>query len=488
MKKLSKTTAAVFLTLVLVVSVFGLPFMGEFSENTSEPMSETEKKEAINQLTNISKIFIEVAAEVKPAVVNINTEINIGGKTPGRDMPGFDDPFFDFFFNPNVPRKSKGLGSGFIISEDGYILTNYHVIKNAEKINVRLSDKREYDAKLIGTDEQSDIAVIKIEDNNLPTVKLGNSDKIQVGEWVIAVGSPFSFDFSVTAGIISALSRSGVTGARYENYIQTDAAINPGNSGGPLVNLNGEVVGINTAIVSRSGGFQGLGFAIPINFAKEILPQLIEHGQVKHGMIGISVQPLDKELAEKFKLKTNNGVIINEVFNDTPAQKSGLKTGDIILSVNDSPVDSPNDLIYKIGIVPVGEKVDLDIFREGKNLKLSVEVIERDEQVFSTGSIKGDKYKDPKLGITVANIDEELAERFSIPATVTGVVVISIKNDSPVRGTGLTEGDVIAEIDRKSVSDISDYKKASSHAELANGVLLLIKHQGISKYIVITKK
>ncbi len=454
------------------------------SKKVEKHLTPEEKKKAVEMLSNISLVFIDVAAEVKPAVVNINTDILLKSDSPTTE----DDSSSDFFYNPNLPRKTKGLGSGFIITEDGYILTNFHVIKNADKIKVRLEDKREYDAKVIGTDEQSDIAVIKIEEKNLTFAKLGDSDKINVGEWVIAVGSPFSFDFTVTAGIISAIKRTGVSSGRYENFIQTDAAINPGNSGGPLVNLKGEVIGINTAIVSKSGGFEGLGFAIPINFAKDILPQLIDYGEMKHGMIGVSVQSLDRELAKKYGLKENYGVIISEVYPDSPASESGLKQGDIILKVNEKEVDSPTSLIYLIGSVKINEKVNLTIFSDNKKSNVQVKVIEQEHEKHQASSDKVvGLVSDSKLGIDVDNINEKLRTQFNIPKMINGVVILEIKKDSITKSSDIKKGDVIAEINRTKIKDVNDYVNKIGQANIKNGILLLIKREGASKYIVIQK-
>ncbi|MCK4667078.1 DegQ family serine endoprotease [Candidatus Dependentiae bacterium] len=480
----------IFLLLSGIFSIVNASPMRGLEDHWKLPKEEKrltieDREKAIEILSNISLVFIDVAAEVKPVVVNINTDILLKSTSPTTE----DDSPSDFFYNPNLPRKTKGLGSGFIITEDGYILTNFHVIKNANKIKVRLEDKREYDAKVIGTDEQSDIAVIKIEEKNLSFAKLGDSDKINVGEWVIAVGSPFSFDFTVTAGIISAIKRTGVSSGRYENFIQTDAAINPGNSGGPLVNLKGEVIGINTAIVSKSGGFEGLGFAIPINFAKDILPQLIDSGEMKHGMIGVSVQPLDPELAKKYGLKENYGVIVNEVYPGSPASESGLKKGDIILKVNDKKVDSPTSLIYLIGSVKINEKVNLTIFSDNKKSTLQVKVIEQEHEnhYISTDKVVG-LVSDSKLGIDVDDINEKLRLQFNIPKMIKGVVVIEINKDSITKSADLKKGDVIVEINRSKIKDVNDYVNKIGQASLKNGILLLIKREGASKYIVIQRE
>ncbi|MDD3626848.1 MAG: Do family serine endopeptidase [bacterium] len=480
----------VILLILLVLHFFPFStFASGLSENlnesktlTSQKLSAEEKKEAIDQLSVISKVFVEVAAEVKPAVVNINTETTISGNLPSNS----DDPYFDFYFNPNQPRKSQGLGSGFIINNEGLILTNYHVIQDAKTISVRLSDQREFEAKLIGSDEQSDVALIKIEGENLPVAKLGDSDKVQVGEWVIAVGSPFSFEFTVTAGIISAMKRSGVTGARFENYIQTDAAINPGNSGGPLVNLNGEVIGINTAIVSRSGGFQGLGFAIPINFVKAIIPQLQDYGEVKHGVIGVAVQPLDKDLAKKYNIPENNGVIISEVYKDSPAEKEGLVKGDIILEVNSRKIDSVNSFIFEIGMILIGAKAEMKVFHEGQEKQVSVEVAPAESVIFQEAG--KDSVTDKELGLTVSNITETLAKQYKISPGIKGVVIIELKSNSVAGKSELKEGNIITEINRKKINNVEDYKKEISKANIKNGILFLINKDNSSEYIILEQK
>ncbi|RUM33590.1 MAG: serine protease, partial [Desulfobulbus sp.] len=328
-------------------------------------------------LDRSAKAFSSVVKKAGPAVVYIGVEKSITNQRSmgqGQDPFGmFNDPFFQRFFgpqfqHPNVrPRefKQKAAGSGFIISSDGMILTNNHVVEDADTIKVRLADEREFTAKVIGTDPQSDVALIKIDGHNLPTLPLGNSDKLEVGEWVIAIGSPFELSQTVTVGVVSAKGRSRLGINDYENFIQTDAAINPGNSGGPLLNIHGEAVGINTAIFSRSGGYMGIGFAIPVNMAKNIQKQLQKNGKVTRGWLGVVIQNVNADLAQSFNLDKAEGILISEVADDSPAAKSGLKQGDVILSLNGTPLADVTDLRNKIAMTTPESSLDLQIIRHG---------------------------------------------------------------------------------------------------------------------------
>ncbi|HHD64494.1 MAG TPA: Do family serine endopeptidase [Desulfobulbaceae bacterium] len=306
--------------------------------------------ENIALLDRSAKAFAAVVKKAGPAVVYVEVEKSVhvaGGQGSPYDF--FSDPFFERFFgpqfkHPRIPRqrefKQRGAGSGFIIDADGYILTNNHVVSDADKITVRLSDEREFTAKVVGTDPQSDVALIKIDGKNLPVLPLGNSDKLQVGEWVIAIGNPFELYQTVTVGVVSAKGRNRMGISDYENYIQTDAAINPGNSGGPLLNIHGEAIGINSAIFSRSGGYMGIGFAIPINMAKNIEQQLLQHGKVTRGWLGVMIQNVNKDLAKSFNLTSTHGVLISEVSAHSPAEKAGIKQGDVVLAIDGKKVDN----------------------------------------------------------------------------------------------------------------------------------------------------
>src|SRR4030066_441126 len=352
----------------------------------TKPVNKGFAAETVLSLSADRPSFVAVAKEMNPAVVNISTEKMVkGGENvfrhyfgPGSPDPRdfFGDDFFDRFFGeqPEKEHKERSLGSGFIISQDGYILTNNHVVAGADKIKIRLSNEKEYNGKIIGKDEKTDVAVIKVETKeNLPFVSLGDSDFLEVGEWVMAIGNPFGLEHTVTVGVVSAKGR--VIGAGpYDNFIQTDASINPGNSGGPLFNTKGEVVGINTMIFSPSGGNVGIGFAIPVNMAKELLPQLREKGKVTRGWLGVMIQHVTPELAESFGMSKEKGALIADVVKGSPAEVAGIKRGDIVLRYNGNDVDKMNDLSRLVAATLVGKEVELLILREGKEMRVKVKI------------------------------------------------------------------------------------------------------------------
>ncbi|NIO12201.1 MAG: Do family serine endopeptidase, partial [Deltaproteobacteria bacterium] len=342
--------------------------------------------------------FVNLAKALRPAVVNISTSQAGGGSQPSAPSPfGEEDPFSEFwrrFFGDPMPRgpfRQKSLGSGFVVDKEGYILTNNHVIESGDKIIVRLSDDEEFEAKLIGRDPKTDIAVIKIDaDINLEIAPLGNSDDLEVGEWVLAIGNPFGLEHSVTSGIVSAKGRH-IGAGPYDNFIQTDASINPGNSGGPLINLRGEVVGINTAIFSRGGGNIGIGFAIPINLVKELLPQLKSKGKVTRGWLGVVIQGVTPAIAESLGMKKARGALVANVSSDGPAERAGVEIGDVIIEFNNQAVKESNDLPIIVARTPVGKKVEVIVLRDGKEVKLSVVIGElKDEEVLASAKGKGD--------------------------------------------------------------------------------------------------
>ncbi|MBL7107577.1 MAG: DegQ family serine endoprotease [Phycisphaerae bacterium] len=439
----------------------------------------------------IGKAFTVVAGQASAAVVGIKSErlVSRGGsgrlESPFGDQ-FFDDEFFDQFFRRHrSPRgeqpKSRQLaqGSGFIISEEGYILTNNHVIADSEKITVILSDEREFEAELIGTDPDSEVAVIKIDANDLPVLELGDSDELEVGEWVLAIGNPFGLSHTVTAGIVSAKSRSGVGLATYEDFIQTDAAINPGNSGGPLLNLNGEVVGINTAIVSQSGGNMGIGFAIPINMARSVYEQIVDGGTVVRGFLGVNIQDLDPKLAKYFGLEDAKGVLIPEIMEDSAAGKAGLKAGDVIVELNGEPVEKARDLQNRIAMFKPGTKVDVLVIRDGEKKKYEVELGERPgAEVAAGGKSKGMK----KLGVTLKNLTDEIAEQLGYVGEK-GVVVTDVEQGSLAAEAGIRPGTLIVEVDRKRIEDVKDFEKALEKAEEAGKMLLRVRYKNSTRYV-----
>ncbi len=412
--------------------------------------------------------------QVTPAVVNIATE----GKVQVRLNPLFSDPFFRRFFNvPDQPveRKTQSLGSGVIVdAKRGLVVTNYHVIANALQITVTLSDGRQLEAELVGADPQTDVAVVKIPAEDIVDLKIADSDELRVGDFVVAIGEPFGLGQTVTSGIVSALSRSGLGIEEYENFIQTDASINPGNSGGALVNLRGELVGINTAIFSATGGNIGIGFAIPINLAMQITEQLLEHGKVQRGFLGVSAQDLSPALVEAFGLKQNKGAVITSVDEGSPAGKAGLQPGDILIKINGRDVKNAGDVRNSFGLLTVGEQVDFDILRGGISKKITTIVTVAKEEVSSPVAIN------KRLeGVTI----NELKEGHHYYGKVEGVHVVGVDRGSPAWRSGLRKGDVITSVNRQPVKDVPVFLK------LVNGkdepLLLRIIRGNNAAFIVI---
>lgn len=389
--------------------------------------------------------------KVTPAVVNIATE----GRIRQNMNPLFADPFFRRFFNvPDQPveRKTSSLGSGVIVdAERGLILTNNHVIANADQITVTLRDGRHLEAEVVGTDPETDVAVIKVPADNLTDITTTDSNNISVGDFVVAIGNPFGLGQTVTSGIVSALSRSGLGIEGYEDFIQTDASINPGNSGGALVNLRGELVGINTAIFSQTGGNIGIGFAIPINLALQIMEQLLETGEVKRAFLGVSMQDMSPELAEAFGLKRQGGAIINQVIDGSPAEKAGIKAGDIVLAVDGKKIRNAEDLRNRVGLLPVGKKVRMTILRDGKERKLTVDVSEN--QLANS---------DPRAvnellqGVTVTDLEQGNSPYIN----ATGVQVLQVERGSVAWRNGLRAGDIITSVNKKDIGSVREFLAA----------------------------
>ncbi len=420
--------------------------------------------------------FINLAKELRPAVVNISTsQVGGGGQQSFPSPFGEEDPFSEFwrrFFGeplPRGPHRQKSLGSGFVVDREGYILTNNHVVESGDKIIVRLSDEKEFEAKLVGRDAKTDIAVIKIDaDIELSTAPLGNSDELEVGEWVLAIGNPFGLEHSVTAGIVSAKGRN-IGAGPYDNFIQTDASINPGNSGGPLINLRGEVVGINTAIFSRGGGNIGIGFAIPINLVKELLPQLKSKGKVTRGWLGVVIQGVTPAIAESLGMDQARGALVANVSGDGPASRAGVQIGDVIIEFGGQRVKESNDLPIIVARTPVNKEVSVIVLRDGKEVELSVTVGElKEEEVLASTKGKGD------LGLTVQRVTPQIAESLGLERAE-GVVITMVEPGSPAEEAGLRRGDVILEIDRKSIRKLSDYQKAITKLKKGKGVLFLVR-------------
>ncbi|MBI3249996.1 MAG: DegQ family serine endoprotease [Deltaproteobacteria bacterium] len=407
---------------------------------------------------------------------------------PGPSPFGGDDPFEEFFrrFFPDrpPPGQARSLGSGFLISEDGYIITNNHVVGEAEKITVRLSDKEEYEAKVIGSDEKTDIALIKINvKHSLSFVPLGKSADLQVGDWVIAIGNPFGLEQTVTAGIVSAKGR--VIGAGpYDDFIQTDASINPGNSGGPLLNLKGEVVGINSAIFSQGGGNIGIGFAIPIDLARSIVAQLKDKGKVTRGWLGVAIQSVTPELAKSFGLKEPLGALVAEVTKDGPAEKSGIERGDVIVAFNGTTIKDSHELPARVARTPVGEKAEVSILRGGKERTISVKLGELTDQQAKASGAEEDG---GSWGMTVANITPDMARRFQMERSAKGIVLTEVEPGSPAELAGLQPGDIIEEVNRQAVDSVEDFTKAMTAAKEKETLLLLARRGNATSFFALRK-
>ncbi len=446
-------------------------------------------------LDKTGKAFAAVVKKAKAAVVYIGVEKSVhmqGGQNP---YDFFNDPFFERFFgpqfrHPRVPRqrefKQRGAGSGFIIAKDGYILTNNHVVADADKITVRLNDEREFTAKVVGTDPQSDVALIKIDGKNLPVLPLGNSDKIQVGEWVIAIGNPFELYQTVTVGVVSAKGRNHMGISEYENYIQTDAAINPGNSGGPLLNIHGEAIGINSAIFSKSGGYMGIGFAIPINMAKNIEKQLLKSGKVTRGWLGVVIQDMNEDLAHSFNLKTDRGVLISDVSDNSPAAKAGLKQGDVVQAIDGKVVENVASLRNTIAMTAPGTKLVFKIIRDGKNYSIPVTIGEQPADFASMAKSVGASPL-AKMGLTLQNLTPELAEQFGYQKGQ-GVLIAGVDPDSPAGQVGLQAGQLIEEVDKVRVHNLKELKKVLRRSRHKKQVLLRVRAGEYSQYVVLRAK
>jgi serine protease Do len=447
-------------------------------------------KDSIDLLTRTGRAMAEVTAAVKPAIVNISTSKTV--KISGGEDPFFNDPFFRRFFGDNLGRqrqpkeqKSVGLGSGVIVSSDGYIITNYHVIKDADEIKVLMSDKKEFTGKVIGSDPKTEISVVKIEASGLPTVSWGNSDLLEVGDLVLAVGNPYGLNQTVTMGIVSALGRANVGIADYEDFIQTDAAINPGNSGGALVNVKGELVGINTAIYSTSGGYQGIGFAIPSNMVKSVMDSLIKKGKVVRGWLGVSIQKITPELAKQFNLKDEVGALVGDVVENSPSEKAGLKRGDVIIEYDGKKIEEPSNLRNMIANTSPGEEHQMTVLRDNKTLTLKVTVGELPAD--AQDEISSGNYENVLKGITVQDMTTEIAQKLKIPDRIKGVIISDISEDSIAAGV-LTQGDVIQEINRKKISSVKNYQELVSKIKKEEDVLLLIYRRGTSLFVTLSEK
>ena len=481
-----KTVKRLALGLSAFILLFGLFFCVNNDRANSLP-----KNDKLTTARSLGQAFVEVAKKVQPAVVNITTEKTITMRPWDRFGEDFfkGGPFEDFFkgfgFSPREKgkeyrQKQRSGGSGVIVDKEGYVLTNNHVVEGADKVKVRLTDGREFIATVKGQDSRTDLAVLHIKAKDLPVAALGDSDKLEVGEWAIAIGSPFGLEHTVTVGVISAKGRSGLGTGTYEDFIQTDASINPGNSGGPLISIDGEVVGINAMIIQPG---TGIGFAIPINMAKQILSDLIKQGKVVRPWLGISAQDLTPELIEHFKVKEKEGVVVGQVYPGTGAEKAGLTAGDIIRSVDDKDIKNVNELVKEIQKKKVGQKIRLSLLRDGKAMTLEVTTTSMPEKPEPSKEREAEE----KLGAKVQELTPQIALRYRISGVKRGIVILGVDEGSLADQIGLQEGDVVLEINRKKTETIKDFEKAIRDASLEKGILFHIHRKGSSFYLTFKK-
>ena len=430
----------------------------------------------LKMLEDFQNVFVSLADHVKPTVVNISPQTAPTHPTRPDEGPK-ESP------REKAPEAPPGSGSGVIIDKRGFIVTNNHVVGDAEEVEVRLSDKSKFTGKVMGKDPDTDLALVKIDaGRDLPFATLGDSSAIKVGQWVIAVGNPFGLDRTVTVGVVSALGRENVNLSRYEDFIQTDASINPGNSGGPLFNIRGEVVGINTAIINFA---QGIGFAIPSNMVQSVTGQLMAKGKVTRGWLGVGIQPLTAELAGKFGVKEGEGVLVNEVFDGDPASKAGIQPGDVILKVDGQTVDTPNSLARVIASLVPGKKANLEILRDGKKKIIPIELVERKDEAVQAAIPR--QQPETFLGLNVQDLTPEIAERFKIKDEK-GVIVTKVEPGSAAESEGLKEGDLIKEVNREKVNSTAEFKQLMEKTKKSEAVLLRISRENRAFFIVLKPK
>jgi serine protease Do len=480
-----------FLVIIALISGYIIGNKTNFLSSKKTTVPYTYNFQVPGELSGDGAAFSGVVNVISPVVANISTSKTVTGTDSSSNPHSFDGPLSDFFDYFNVPKKWKeqSLGSGVVVSPDGYIITNNHVVEKSDEIKVTLFDQQNYKGKIVGTDPKTDIAVIKISAKNLPAIKWGDSEILQVGEFVLAFGNPYSLGHTVTMGIVSAVGRANVGVADYENFIQTDAAINPGNSGGPLVNIKGELVGINTAIFSRTGGYQGIGFAVPSNMAKSVMTQLINDGKVTRGWLGVTIQNLTPELAKEFGLKKSTGALVTDIFRGSPAEKADLKRGDIILEVNGKNIRNVEALRNIVAQSKVGSSIELKVRRESKTFPVSVSITEfpQDLAHAAPGDSEDDILaKDRDLaGLNVMNLTRDIAKQLGLSNNEKGVVIVKVAPNSAADEAGLKKGDVIQEMNKKRIRDFDDYNTVLPGIREGDTVLLFINRSGNKFYITL---
>ncbi|NTV56061.1 MAG: DegQ family serine endoprotease [Deltaproteobacteria bacterium] len=468
-KHIKKGLLALVIAVALVGAGYGMSSAVKTADHPAAAVTKT------SDIPMVPANFSDLAEKVRPGVVNIQVVKSVKNA-------GFEFPFpFRIPENPHGGPEQQGVGSGFVISADGYILTNNHVVHEATEIKVKLADGKEYDAKVVGRDLKTDLALLKAEGaSGLHALQLGDSDSLKVGNWVVAVGSPFGLEQTVTAGIVSAKGRVIGSGP-YDNFIQTDASINPGNSGGPLLNMEGEVVGINTAIFSQSGGNVGIGFAIPVNMAKEIAPQLKEKGHVTRGWLGVGIQKITPELAKSFGLKEEKGALVSQVVKSGPADKGGLETGDVIVEFDGKKISDSNELPRMVASIPIGKAVSVKVLRAGSLVDREVKIGEMEEQKEEVASVSTRK----PLGMSVQNITPEIAKGLGLKSE-TGILVARVVPGSPAAKANIRSGDVIQQVNKKPVKDVEDFKQQIENAKDQETILLLIQRGESTLFAALT--
>ncbi|HKX27243.1 MAG TPA: DegQ family serine endoprotease [Blastocatellia bacterium] len=483
----SRSALALSLSAVLAAAFVIANVAGFMDPHRSAPMiPAVSAGTGATEVTALTTSFAPIVKRAQPAVVSIASTkvVKVNGGDEGM-APFFNDPMFRRFFGPGSqgrPREQReqGLGSGVIVSPDGYILTNNHVVEGASEIKVYTSDKRELKARIIGTDPKTDIAVVKVEARDLPTLPFADSAQVQVGDLALAIGNPFGIGQTVTMGIISATGRGNLGIEDYEDFIQTDAAINPGNSGGALMNLNGQLIGINTAILSHAGGNQGVGFAVPANLARQVMNQLLKNGQVVRGYVGVIIQPVTPEIARAFNLSDTRGALVSEVAPGSPAAKVGIGQGDVITELNGEPVADSRELRLKISQLTPGSTVKLKVLRDGNPREINVTLgqLPNDQETASTET----QQNAAPNGFTVEALTPQLARQLGLPAGTAGVVVTEVQDGSRADDAGLQRGDVIQGVNRKPVANVAEFERALKRDQ---SNLLLVNRNGHTTFVVI---
>jgi serine protease Do len=483
---------------ILMLGVFvGLVLSSRLDIISPLPAKSQISSKTVDILTQLSEAQSEVAAVATPSVVNISTTRVIKS---GEDVPGdlFDDPFFRRFFgdqfpHPNVPKehKEQSLGSGVIVSEDGYIVTNNHVIEKAQEIKVLLLNKRDYKAKVIGADPKTDIAVIKIDAKGLPALPWGDSNNLKVGEIVFAIGNPFGLNQTVTMGVISAVGRANVGIADYEDFIQTDAAINPGNSGGALINARGELIGINTAILSRTGGYQGIGFAVPSSMARQVMDSLVKYKKVVRGWLGVSIQDVTADLAEEFGVKDLKGALVSGVMKGSPAEKSGIRQGDVILQYDDKMVEDTGHLRNMVSQTPIGSTVKIKLLRQKKEIVVEVKIAELTKKLAESSIEEKSSGEMPEeessilSGLVARELTPELAKHYGYDESEKGIIVVKVDTSSRIYEAGIRPGDIILQLNQKNVPTLEEFNKIASRIKTNERILLLLRRKGQDLFVTV---